>query len=129
LHKSTSSSATVFTFKPEDPTGYGRTIRNDNQELDRIVEHKDADESELAVGEVNAGIYFFRSQDLFNALLKVSDDNASGEFYITDTIGVMRGENKRVSAFLVKNHKEVAGVNNPDQLAELETYFLQQQTG
>jgi len=126
LHKSTSSSATVFTFEPEDPKGYGRTIRNDNQELDRIVEHKDANESELAVGEVNGGIYFFRSQDLFNALLKVSDNNASGEFYITDTIGVMRDENKRVSAFLVKNHREIAGVNDPDQLAELETYFLQQ---
>ena len=129
LHRNSSSSATVFTFKPEDPKGYGRVIRNEKGELDRIVEHKDANETELSVGEVNAGIYFFRSQDLFNALREVSDDNASGEFYITDTIGVMRSENKRISPYLVKDELEVAGVNNPDQLKELEDYFLKHRKG
>lgn len=124
LHRSSGSAATVFTFKPDDPSGYGRVIRNVKQELDKIVEHKDADESELAVGEVNGGIYFFRSPDLFEALRNVSDNNVSGEFYITDTIGAMRSENKRVSAFLVKNHREIAGVNNREQLADLESYFL-----
>ena len=125
VHHDTQASATVFTFEPADPTGYGRVIRGAGDEVLRIVEHKDADRDELAAREVNGGIYFFRSRDMFDALRGVSNENASGEYYITDTIGILRAMNKRVSAYLVRDRMEMAGVNSAEQLGELEHYFLQ----
>ncbi len=124
LHRETEAYATVFTFEPDDPTGYGRIIRTDAGEVDYIVEHKDANEEELKATEVNGGIYFFRNKDMFEALDQTSNDNASGEYYITDTIEILRKAGKRVSAYLVKDEMEMAGANDRDQLLELEQYYL-----
>jgi len=124
IHRETQAVATVFTFKPDDPKGYGRIVRGPEGELRRIVEHKDADAEERRIQEVNGGIYFFRSKDLFNALEQVNNDNAAKEYYLTDTISLLRSEDKRVSAYLVEDPLEMAGVNSPEQLTELERYFL-----
>ena len=123
LHRETESAATVFTFEPEDPTGYGRVVRGSEGELNYIVEHKDANEEEKAVREVNGGIYFFRNDLMFKALEQISNDNASNEYYLTDTISVLRNSGYWVSAFLVKDRKEMAGINSKEQLQELEQYF------
>ncbi len=120
LHKSTGAAATVFTFEPDNATGYGRIIKGDEGELLGIVEHKDATEEQLKIGEVNSGIYFFQSELLFEALKEVTNDNASGEYYLTDTIHILADENKRMSAYLVKDADETAGVNSKEQLTEME---------
>ncbi len=120
LHKSTESVATVFTFEPDDATGYGRILRGDNGELLGIVEQKDATEEQLKVGEVNSGIYFYQSVPLFKALEQVTNDNASGEYYLPDTIHILAADGRRMSAYLVEDQNETAGVNSKEQLAELE---------
>lgn len=125
VHQETDAAATVFTFAPEDPFGYGRIIRGETGEVLGIVEQKDATDQQKAIGEVNGGIYFFKSAPLWEALSKVSNKNASGEYYITDTVGLMRAEKHRVSAYLVKDPMEMSGVNSKPQLAELEKYFLE----
>ncbi len=125
VHEGTGAAATVFTFAPDDPFGYGRIVRGEAGEVLGIVEHKDATDEQKKIGEVNGGIYFFKSAPLWEALAKVSNKNASGEYYITDTVGLMRAEKHRVSAYLVKDPMEMSGVNSKDQLAELEKYFLE----
>lgn len=120
LHKSAFAAATVFTFIPDDATGYGRIIKDDSGALLGIVEHKDATEEQLKIGEVNSGIYFFQSKLLFEALKKVTNDNASGEYYLTDTIHILADENRRMSAYIVKDARETAGVNSREQLIEME---------
>lgn len=123
VHQSTGASCTVFTFEPGDAAGYGRVVRGESDELVKIVEHKDATDDERKIQEVNGGIYFFNSKDMFSALENISDNNASGEFYITDTIEILKEAGKRLSAYLVKDPMEMSGVNNREQLAELERYF------
>ena len=123
LHQSTDAVATDFTFKPDDPDGYGRIIRGSSGELLGIVEQKDASPKQLQIGEVNGGIYFFRSDILFTALDQVTNDNASGEYYLTDTIGILARQGQRMSAYLVDDPGEMAGVNDSDQLAELERRY------
>ena len=128
MHQETNAVATVFTMEPPDPAGYGRIIKGSKGELLKIVEQKDASDEELSVKEVNGGIYFFKNQDMFKALKSVSNDNASGEYYITDTIGILRSSGNRVSAYLVKDIMEMAGVNSKEQLEELEQYYLKHRT-
>jgi len=123
-HDSTQASATVFTFLPDDPTGYGRIIRGNDGEVLRIVEHKDASEDERVVNEVNGGIYIINSKQLFIALGKISNKNKSGEFYLTDTLEIIRQMGMRVSAYIVKDPIEMSGVNDSEQLKELEKYYL-----
>ena len=125
VHNSTQASATVFTFLPDDPTGYGRIIRGNDDEVLRIVEHKDASEEERAVNEVNGGIYIFQSKLLFEALGKITNKNKSGEYYLTDTLEIIRQMGLRISAYIVKDPIEMAGVNDSAQLKELENYYLE----
>ena len=124
LHSESRAAVTVFTFKPDDPTGYGRIVRGENGELLRIVEQKDAGREELEINEVNAGIYFFKADRLFRALEELDNDNASGEYYLTDTISIIKGWGEPEAAFLVEDPIEVAGVNTSQQLSELEEQFL-----
>ncbi len=124
LHKNTSAAATVFTFKPDDPTGYGRIVRGKEGELLRIVEQKDAEQDELKLDEVNAGIYFFKTEIMYRALERISDDNAAGEYYLTDTISVLVDWGEPLAAFLVEDPLEVAGVNTSEQLSRLEQELI-----
>jgi UDP-N-acetylglucosamine diphosphorylase/glucosamine-1-phosphate N-acetyltransferase len=124
LHKAAEASATVFTFKPESPAGYGRIIRGSHDEFLRIVEQKDATAEESKIAEVNGGVYFFKCGELFKALKSVGNENAAGEYYITDTIAVLRASECVVAAFLVNDPIELEGVNNPEQLKSLEHEWL-----
>src|SRR5690606_19502336 len=84
LHEERGAAATIMTAVIEDPTGYGRIIRGADGSVARIVEHKDCDEEEAAVREINAGTYVFDNRKLFAALSRVTNDNAQGEYYLTD---------------------------------------------
>ncbi len=129
LHRSSNSAGTVFTFMPPTPEGYGRILRNSAGDLVGIVEHKDATPAQRLIGEVNAGIYFFNTAKMFKALQSIKNDNAAGEFYLTDTISVLAGWGERLAGYLVKDALEVEGVNSPDQLRMLETEWLRRQSG
>ena len=110
--------ATMLTTRLADPTGYGRILRDDAGEVTGIVEQKDADATQRAIDEVNGGVYAFDAAALRDALGKLSTDNAQGEEYLTDVIGLMVAAGLPVSAYAVADPREAAGVNDRAQLAE-----------
>jgi bifunctional UDP-N-acetylglucosamine pyrophosphorylase/glucosamine-1-phosphate N-acetyltransferase len=122
-HEQQQAAATVLTAVFADPTGYGRIVRNDAGEVLRIVEHKDASPEERAIREINTGIYCFDNQKLLQALKQVKNDNAQGEYYVTDCIGILREAGEKVAAFEAADPDETMGVNDRVQLAEAEAYM------
>ena len=109
----------LVTARLPDPTGYGRIIRNDAG-VARIVEHKDASDAERAVDEINAGIYAVSAGFLRDALGRLTNNNAQGEYYLTDIVAMALADGHTVQAVTVDDPIEVAGANNRAQLAELE---------
>lgn len=120
-HKNSGAAATILTAHMPDPTGYGRIIRNEAGSVVRIVEQKDGKPEELAVQEVNTGMYAFDSKKLWPCLDQLSDDNAQGELYITDVVGILVNGGDKVSAYMTKDFEESLGVNSRLQLAEAES--------
>jgi len=110
----------------EDPTGYGRVIRNDSGAVVEIVEEADCTPEQSQIREINAGVYAFRAADLAQALAEVSPQNAQDEFYLTDVIGILVGRGARVEP-VEASPEEVVGINSQDQLAEA-TRLLQRRT-
>ncbi len=108
----------IMTMDLEDPTGYGRVIRGADGLVERIVEQKDCSPEQLAVTECNAGFYCFDAELLFQALEQVSDDNANGEFYLTDVIEIARKNNRAAVGCKAQDPRECLGVNTRVQLAE-----------
>jgi UDP-N-acetylglucosamine diphosphorylase/glucosamine-1-phosphate N-acetyltransferase len=124
-HRQSEAAATVLTAELDDPSGYGRVIRGAQGEVLRIVEERDASAAERAVREINSGLYVFAAVDLFAALAPVDADHAQREYYLTDTLEILRDAGKRVSAYVCSDPREVLGVNNPDQLREAELFLAQ----
>lgn len=118
FHEDNGFKATILTSIIDNPTGYGRVIR-EKDEVARIVEHKDCNEEDLKVKEINAGMYCFDIEALRDSLGKLSNNNAQGEYYLTDVIGILKSENKKVGA-LVTDFEETIGVNSRVELAEVE---------
>ena len=118
FHERSGNGATVLTTVLEDPTGYGRIIRDRDDNVLRIVEQKDANSSELAVREVNTSVYVFDAVVLTKAIAGLKADNAQGEFYLTDALETAK-ENGAVGAFAAPDPLSVEGVNDRVQLAEL----------
>ncbi|MEF9992563.1 MAG: bifunctional UDP-N-acetylglucosamine diphosphorylase/glucosamine-1-phosphate N-acetyltransferase GlmU, partial [Peptostreptococcaceae bacterium] len=112
--------ATVLTTKVENPNGYGRIIRDANEDLLKIVEQKDANEEEKLVNEINSGIYCFNGKSLKEALANINNDNAQGEYYLTDTIEIMRTNSLKVGAYNGATIEELMGVNSRVELAKAE---------
>jgi len=119
LHKSLLSSAAVISAKVDNPFGYGRIIRNNNGCVSAIVEEKDTDDLQKCINEVNSGGYWFNTQDLLDALSRITNDNASGEFYLTDTVSILISMGKNVCAYTAQSPFTVLGANDPDQLRQL----------
>ena len=117
-HIEKNNSATLLSAFVDDPTGYGRIIRN-GDEVVKIVEHKDCNEEELKVNEMNAAMYCFDIKELLSSLEKLSNNNSQGEYYLTDVIGILKEAGKRVGAVLA-DYEDTIGVNSRDQLAEAE---------
>ena len=118
IHKENGNSATILTSILDDASGYGRIIRNENEVL-KIVEHKDCNEEEIKVREINSGMYCFEIESLVECLDNLSNHNSQGEYYLTDVIGMMKEKNEKVGA-LVISYEETLGVNSRVQLAEVE---------
>jgi bifunctional UDP-N-acetylglucosamine pyrophosphorylase/glucosamine-1-phosphate N-acetyltransferase len=115
-HRRGGCAATVLTAVLQDPTGYGRIVRDADGKLSRIAEDKDASAQERAIQEVNSGLFCFESGELFAALERVDRRNRQNEYYLTDVIERLRAGGRPVGAFRVDDAREVAGVNNPDEL-------------
>lgn len=124
-HETSQAKATILTTEVSDPTGYGRMIRNESNEVERIVEHKDANERERLVKEINTGTYCFDNQALFSALNKVSNDNAQGEYYLPDVIEILQKEQAKIEAFLTMDADETMGINDRVALARAESSMKQ----
>jgi len=117
-HIENGNTGTLLTSLIQDPTGYGRIIRNGN-EIERIVEHKDCNEDEIKVNEINAGMYCFDIKALLGALEKLSNNNAQGEYYLTDVISILKSEGKKLGA-VITEFDETLGVNSRAELAQAE---------
>lgn len=124
-HEQVGSKATILTAIAEDPTGYGRVIRDTNNEVEKIVEHKDASAQELKIQEINTGTYCFDNRALFSALKRVSNHNAQGEYYLPDVIEILKQDQEKVSAYLTPNFEETLGVNDRVALAQAEKIMIQ----
>ena len=120
-HRSTGAAATLLTAVMDDPTGYGRVIRGANGTVSSIVEHGDATPEQLEVAEINTSIYCFRRSLLAPALRRVQPDNAHGEYYLTDVVGVLTQAGHRVEAVVARDAAETQGVNDRVQLAAAES--------
>jgi bifunctional UDP-N-acetylglucosamine pyrophosphorylase/glucosamine-1-phosphate N-acetyltransferase len=116
-HRCGGAWATVLSFEPDDPGQYGRVLRDERGELLRIVEARDATAEELAVREVNASIYVFRSERLWPTLERLTPHNAQGELYLTDTVGLLVEEGGRVAVHRGGDPVETEGVNTRVELA------------
>lgn len=119
-HKAAGAKATVLTAIMPDATGYGRIIRTEAGDVARIVEQKDATEAERQVKEVNSGIYCFEIQDLFAALEQVGCDNAQGEYYLPDVLGILREQGEKIWAVAADDYESTLGINSRVQLAGAE---------
>jgi UDP-N-acetylglucosamine pyrophosphorylase len=125
VHQETDASVTVLTAEMPDPTGYGRIVRRDDGSVEKIVEHRDATEEELGIGEINSGIYVFKTKDLFSTLKKLNPHNAQAEYYLTDVFGIFRSEGKRISAVRAQDRDEINGVNTVEQLERVNEWYAE----
>ena len=119
-HRHTSSDCSILTVRLENPTGYGRVIRDEHDAFARIVEQKDATAEERQVKEINSGIYCFNTRKLFQALRSVEPTNQQGEYYLTDVPAILLREGGVVTCFLHQDAREVSGINTRAELAEFE---------
>ncbi|MBT2692150.1 bifunctional UDP-N-acetylglucosamine diphosphorylase/glucosamine-1-phosphate N-acetyltransferase GlmU [Bacillus sp. ISL-55] len=119
-HEETNAKATILTARAENPTGYGRIVRNAEGFVEKIVEHKDASEQERSINEINTGTYCFDNKMLFEAIQNVSNDNVQGEYYLPDVIEILKNQGEIVSAYVTDNFAETLGVNDRVALAEAE---------
>ncbi len=117
-HIENKNSATILTAIVDDPTGYGRIVR-ENNEVSKIVEHKDCTEEELKINEMNSGIFCFDIESLVNALGKLNNNNNQGEYYLTDAIEILKSQGKKIGA-VITEYEETIGINSRVQLAEAE---------
>lgn len=118
VYRENSYGAIILTADFEEPAGYGRIIRNAEGLADAIVEEKDADSETKKIKEINSGIYYFNGKELKEALKQLDNNNAQGEYYITDVIGIMRKKGLKIGAYKITDSEEIMGVNNKLQLAE-----------
>lgn len=124
-HLSQGNKATVLSADCDCNNAFGRVVRNENGNVDAIIEVKDASVDQLKIREVNTGIYCFDNQWLFKALEEVTNDNAQKEYYITDVVKILNKKNQQVGSYIIDDFDEVGGINDRVELARA-TKKLQQ---
>ncbi|MCL2806965.1 MAG: bifunctional UDP-N-acetylglucosamine diphosphorylase/glucosamine-1-phosphate N-acetyltransferase GlmU [Coriobacteriia bacterium] len=117
-HLTQDAAVSLLTMCVDDPTGYGRIVRNHQQDFLNIVEHKDASTEELAINEVNSGVYCFDTANLFGILGKLQTNNKQGEYYLTDVAALTLAQGGRVVALCAQDASELAGINDRLQLSQ-----------
>lgn len=124
IHQKQQPLASLLTAEMDNPTGYGRVVRDENGFVKAIVEHKDADEDTLKIKEINVGIYIFKSRRLFETLPKVKNDNKQGEYYLPDVVKIYVEQGEKVSAVKTPDVEETHGINTVEQLKAAEQILL-----
>jgi len=119
-HLNTGAACSILSVRLENPTGYGRIIRDNDGRFRKIVEQRDATEDERQVREINSGIYCFEAKALFDALRKIEPKNDQGEYYLTDVAEIILASGGVVSVYLISDPREVSGINTRAELAEFE---------
>lgn len=117
-HLESVADCTVLTVRLKDPTGYGRIVRDEEGNVSAIVEHKDASDEIREIDEINSGIFCFDCKTLFEMLPKLKNNNAQGEYYLTDVVAAIKARGGITKPFLHEDEAELAGVNDRWQLAE-----------
>lgn len=117
-HKENGNAVTVLSAQVDDPTGYGRIIRDAQGRFIKSVEHKDATEEERASHEINSGMYIFDTKELSLALEKIQPNNTQGEYYLPDTLTVIKEKGLRADAFALESPEDISGCNDKEQLEE-----------
>ncbi|TWS94419.1 bifunctional UDP-N-acetylglucosamine diphosphorylase/glucosamine-1-phosphate N-acetyltransferase GlmU [Streptococcus sp. sy018] len=125
FHVSHKNVATILTAQADNPFGYGRIVRNQIDEVVKIVEQKDASDFEQQIKEINTGTYVFDNKRLFEALKNINTDNAQGEYYLTDVIGIFKEAGEKVGAYKLRDFNESLGVNDRLALATAEKVMRQ----
>ena len=118
--------ATLLTAIYENPKGYGRIVRDEGGNIQKIVEEKDTDPYQKEIKEINAGIYCFDIEELLKALDKIKPNNAQSEYYLTDVIKIMNDKGLKTGAVIVEDNTEILGVNDRMQLELLTQTLLHQ---
>ncbi len=116
-HREKKAALTLATSILADAQGYGRIIRGTGDEVLEIVEHRDATETQRQIREVNPSYYLFRMESLFSALAEVRPNNQKGEYYLTDTVGILRSHGQRVAAVNAVPPADVLSINSREELA------------
>ncbi|MCB1167252.1 MAG: NTP transferase domain-containing protein [Leptospiraceae bacterium] len=119
--------ACVLSAIQQDPTGYGRLVRDNQGFLERIVEEKDADEETKKIKESNAGTYVFESPDIFSVLTRIDSENKQNEYYLPDAVKVYRTMGRKIGTLVLDDSDQTLGANTVDELASLETKFQKMQ--
>ena len=117
-HEASGTVVTVLSMRLPDPTGYGRMIRGEGDTLEDIVEHRDATAEQRTIDEVNSGIYAFHYPSLARVLGRLTANNSQGEYYLTDTVGLLRQGGGKAAVVCAEDHRELLGVNTSEQLDE-----------
>jgi bifunctional UDP-N-acetylglucosamine pyrophosphorylase / glucosamine-1-phosphate N-acetyltransferase len=118
FHTTNNAAATVLTAEFANPFGYGRIVKDNNGNIDSIIEEKEASDEVKKIKEGNTGFYCFDSKKLFKALGAVTNTNEKGEYYLTDVIKILKNSGEKVEAFKIDDEDEVIGVNSLEQLAQ-----------
>ncbi|AKN33041.1 bifunctional N-acetylglucosamine-1-phosphate uridyltransferase/glucosamine-1-phosphate acetyltransferase [Clostridium carboxidivorans P7] len=119
FHEGGNYKATILTSIVDNPTGYGRIVREKDNNVSKIVEHKDCNEEEIKINEINSAMYCFDIQALLESIKKLNNNNAQGEYYLTDVIGILKNQGEKIGALPVP-FEETMGVNSRIQLADAE---------
>ena len=119
-HRAGGTAITVMTAILNDPGSYGRVIKNEEGAVLKIVEARDANTEERAIKEINTGIYCAENAFLFEAVKKIDNKNAQGEYYLTDIFEIARRENRKTGSFIIDDPSEAMGINTADDLKTAE---------
>jgi bifunctional UDP-N-acetylglucosamine pyrophosphorylase/glucosamine-1-phosphate N-acetyltransferase len=118
VHQSEKNFASVLTALLPDPTGYGRIVRSEGSVISKIIEEKDATDSEKEIDEINTGVYLFDIKALRDVIGKLKNDNSQKELYLTDAISLLNSNGNNAHAILSNDYTETLGINDRTQLAE-----------
>jgi bifunctional UDP-N-acetylglucosamine pyrophosphorylase/glucosamine-1-phosphate N-acetyltransferase len=128
-HRRKKAVATVLTAILEDPSGYGRIIRDEKGMVQKIVEEGDASADEKKVKEINTGTFCFDNKSLFSVLNNITPDNKQGEYYLTDALELLRKKNFPIWAVVASNPQEGLGINSQEELEIMEEILLAESSG
>jgi len=125
-HRARGAELSFISVEMDDPAAYGRVVRDSSDAVEAIVEARDATPAQLAIREINTGIYLAGASLLRSALAELRADNAQREFYLTDIVAIARGRGRKVAAWRAHDPAEFAGINSREELARMETQIREE---